>query len=240
MSHVGFLLAGCLNAPVQRLLTFLLLFSLCANAEDFVGRITPLIDPVKLSTLGLRGANPRVQKYTYWLAEAHRAGENVTNICSAAVQKAGYTNQAAAGLTVDAMLRNLDIASKLGCLDKSGLADMRRGRSPTIRKGPYAGDELSVDHIIPRAVVLELDNVIANLELLPMRMNSGKGKVVTDRQRNLAKKFHAAGLLSADGLRAPAVATCSEIITHILAIILLPLGACKRRICRRKARFLAG
>jgi len=38
-------------------------------------------------------------------------------------------------------------------------------------KGPYKGDQLSVDHIIPRVVVLELDNVIANLESMPMRMN---------------------------------------------------------------------
>ncbi len=46
--------------------------------------------------------------------------------------------------------------------------------APKVMKGPYKGDELSVDHIIPRAVVPELDNVIANLELLPLRMNESK------------------------------------------------------------------
>jgi hypothetical protein len=30
-----------------------------------------------------------------------------------------------------------------------------------------------VDHIIPRAVVPELDNVIANLELMPLHLNEG-------------------------------------------------------------------
>ena len=37
-----------------------------------------------------------------------------------------------------------------------------------MRAFAYAGDQLSVDHIIPRAVVPELDNVIANLELMPL------------------------------------------------------------------------
>jgi hypothetical protein len=31
-----------------------------------------------------------------------------------------------------------------------------------------------VDHIIPRSVAPELDNLIANLELMPQRMNAGK------------------------------------------------------------------
>ena len=69
--------------------------------------------------------------------------------CAAeAVQLVGMS-PAAAQLTVEAMLRNLRIASQLGCLTPEGLAEMRRGRSPTITLGPYAGDQLSVDHIIP-------------------------------------------------------------------------------------------
>lgn len=56
----------------------------------------------------------------------------------------------AAKLTAAAMARNLDIAEKLGCLDAPGLQEMRQGKSPTVKTGPYAGQELSVDHIIPR------------------------------------------------------------------------------------------
>jgi hypothetical protein len=108
----------------------------------------------------------------------------------------------AARLTAEAMLRNLTISERLGCLDKAGLRDMRQGHSPTIRRGPYKGDQLSVDHIIPRAVAPELDNVIANLELMPLRMNEGKRDKIGDRQRSLAKQLHAAGLLSEKGFRA--------------------------------------
>ncbi len=79
---------------------------------------------------------------------------------------------------------------------------MRQGRAARVRRGPYNGDRLSADHIIPRAVVPELDDVIANLELMPPRMNESKNAIVGQRQRALAEKFHEAGLLSADGLKA--------------------------------------
>src|SRR5437016_9112609 len=73
---------------------------------------------------------------------------------------------------------------------------MRQGRAETVRRGPYNGDRLSADHIIPRAVCPELDNGIANLELMPLRMNESKNAKVGDRQLSLAKTFRAASLLS--------------------------------------------
>jgi hypothetical protein len=79
---------------------------------------------------------------------------------------------------------------------------MRKGKAPTVRRGPYQGDHLSVDHIIPRAVVPELDNVIANLELMPLRMNESKNDRVGERQVDLARKFNKAGLLSDKRLKA--------------------------------------
>jgi hypothetical protein len=79
---------------------------------------------------------------------------------------------------------------------------MRRGQAPTVRRGPYRGEKLSVDHIIPRTVVPELDNLIANLELMPLKMNEGKNATIGARQVDLARKLHQAGLLSSGGLRA--------------------------------------
>ena len=49
---------------------------------------------------------------------------------------------------------------------------------------------------IPRSVVPELDNVVANLELLPVRMNQSKGDKIGQRQLDLARKLNEAGLLS--------------------------------------------
>jgi hypothetical protein len=135
-----------------------------------------------------------VQKAVYWLATARKEGEKPAKVLSRAVVLAGY-KKTAAKLTKDALLRNLDIAEKLGCLDDAGLAAMRRGNAATVRKGPYKGDELSVDHIVPRAVVPELDNVIANLELMPLRMNESKNAKIGDRQRDMAKKLYQAELV---------------------------------------------
>jgi hypothetical protein len=160
-----------------------------------------LIDPAKLAILGERGANSRIQKAVYWLATAQQKGVKPEKVLGQAVVLAGY-KRTAAKLTKDALLRNLDIAEKLGCLNDKGLAEMRRGNAATVMKGPYTGDQLSVDHIIPRAVAPELGNVIANLELMPSRMNSGKRDRIGSRQRYMAKKFYQAGLLSRKGLEA--------------------------------------
>ena len=64
----------------------------------------------------------------------------------------------------------------------------------------FAEGIASVDHIIPRAVAPELDNVIANMELLPLKLNGSKNDKIGDRQRDMAKKFYQAGLLSKQGL----------------------------------------
>jgi len=166
----------------------------------YATRISALIEPAKLATLGKRGANPRVQKYVAQLADARLAGVNVTNVANEALAKAGMKGDAAK-LTSEAMLRNLAIADRLGCLDDKGLGEMRRGKAPTVKRGPYAGDQLSVDHIIPRAVVPELDNVIANLELMPLRMNESKNDKIGARQMALGKELRAAGLLSEAGFK---------------------------------------
>ena len=106
------------------------------------------MDRAKLATVGERQANPRVQKAVCWLAMAGQSGQKRDQVAARAVAQAGYTNRQAAELTKDALLRNLDIADKLGCLDTGGLAEMRKGNAPTIRRGPYLGDQLSVNHII--------------------------------------------------------------------------------------------
>ena len=104
-------------------------------------------------------------------------------------------------LTAAAMVRNVTILERLGGTTPEDLADMRRGRTADVRKGPYAGEILSVDHIIPKSIVPELDNVIANLELMPLSVNQKKNNKVGDRQVSLAKALNAAGLLSDEGFR---------------------------------------
>ncbi len=156
-------------------------------------QIAALIYPGKLATLGARASNPRVQKYVSILENARRSGRDPAEVVSRAVEITGMRGDLAT-LTADAMLRNLTIAERLGCLNASGLRAMSEGRAPIVTKGRYKGDQLSVDHIIPRSVVPELDNVIANLELLPLRMNQSKRASMGARQEDLLRKLRAAGL----------------------------------------------
>jgi len=194
---------------VTRILRLLLVLLLLAGAtaraagdvESYAKKISSLIDPAKLATLGARGADSRVEKYVALLAEGKANGAAPKKVAAKAVALAGMKGKAAK-LTAEAMLRNLTIAERLGCLDSKVLAEMHRGRAPTVGRGPYRGQELSVDHIIPRAVAPELDNVIANLELMPLKMNEEKNATITTRQVDLARKLHQAGLLSSKGLKA--------------------------------------
>lgn len=51
-----------------------------------------------------------------------------------------------------------------------------------------------MDHIIPFSVAPQLDKVIANLELMPLRMNIGKKDTMGQRQLDLLPKLRQAGL----------------------------------------------
>ena len=93
----------------------------------------------------------------------------------------------------EALLRNLTILGRLGCLDAESMSKLRRGNAPTITRGPYAGELAHVDHIVPRSVVPELDNALFNLEFMPDTLNRRKSDKIGDRQRSLAWQWHAAG-----------------------------------------------
>ena len=189
---------------LRKLFILIWMICLCSFAQsqiDPAQLIKPLIDPVKLATLKERGANQRVQKITSILWKAKQDGQDPVKVAEKAVGLIGWGSTPKGELTASAMVRNLTIAEKLGATTPQDIDDMSKGKTGDVRNGPYTGQMLSVDHIIPRAVVPELDNVIANLELMPLSLNMSKNDKVTSRQVDLAKKMNAAGLLSESGLR---------------------------------------
>ncbi|MCW1924478.1 hypothetical protein OKA05_18065 [Luteolibacter arcticus] len=110
----------------------------------------------------------------------------------------GYAGTARAREDKEALLRNLTILERLGCLTDDGMAQLRTGRAPTITRGPYAGDIASVDHIIPRSVAPELDERLYNLEFMPSKLNMRKSDGIGQRQKALAREWAGQGLLSAE------------------------------------------
>jgi hypothetical protein len=169
--------------------------ALCA--EPVRVALFSLCDPAKIGTLTSdRAANPRVRKIAYWLEVARQQGLDPKVEMDAVMVQLGWGGTLKGELTAAAMARNRTIAERLGCLDAEGMEKLRRGSAPTVKFGPYTGEKLTVDHIIPRAVSPSLDLVLANLELMPHSLNMRKGAKVGQRQVDLANKLLEAGLLS--------------------------------------------
>jgi len=166
---------------------------LVETANQYGDILAPLIDPAKLDSLkGKRAGTKRLRKASYWLEISRREGHH---------DKAGNRVSARRNTQMEALLRNNTILSRLGCFDAEGMIKLRKGNAPTITKGPYAGELATVDHIIPRSVCLELDNRLFNLEFLPETLNRRKSNKISQRQRDLARRWHDLGLLSDKGLK---------------------------------------
>jgi hypothetical protein len=165
-----------------------------------IDAIFNLADPEKLATLGERGANPRVQKITYWLFVVSQNGGQLEAAIDEAFARFGWKGTPQGEETKRTMLLNFNRARTLGCFDAAGLKDMRSGKSPTVKLGEFIGQKVSVDHVLPRALVPALDNVLANLELMPLGMNMRKSATVAERERIIARRFVAAGLLSPEAV----------------------------------------
>jgi hypothetical protein len=131
---------------------------------------------------------------------ARRDGRDPAKVIRQGQALAAPQSKARAQAVLDSLLRNRTILERLGCLDESGMDKLRRGKAPTIRKGPYKDELATVDHIIPRSVCPELDNRLYNLEFMPDTLNKRKSDKIGDRQLQLAGKWHEAGLLSEEGL----------------------------------------
>ena len=98
----------------------------------------------------------------------------------------------------ESLIRNRVILERLGCIDEAGMIKLRKGNAPTITKGPYAGEIVTGDHIIPRSVCPELDNAL----YMPLTLNQKKSAKIGTRQIDLAKRWNADGLLSDEVLKA--------------------------------------
>lgn len=154
--------------------------------DRFSSILAPLIDPDRLDTLkGKRAATPRLRKACYWLHAAQLEGHDPAQVIDRAHESAQARDSAREAEQSATLIRNLDILSKLGCLDAEGLEKLRRGRAPTITKGPYAGELATGDHIIPRSVCEELDNCLFNLEFMPETLTGRRPRRLENVSFNL-------------------------------------------------------
>jgi hypothetical protein len=82
-------------------------------AHDAASLLQPLIDPGKLATLRVRGANQRIQKITaiLWLAKAN--GQDPGKVADKAVELIGWGCTEKGRLTAAEMVRNVIILARL-------------------------------------------------------------------------------------------------------------------------------
>jgi len=116
--------------------------SIIAAPSTAAVAIAAQTDPAKLATLkGERAANPRLQKCVYWLAYAVEQGQKPEAVLDESAKLNKTQGTPYAGFVRWGLLENLKIAKDLGLLTPEGMAELRRGKSATITKGQYAGQE---------------------------------------------------------------------------------------------------
>ena len=161
--------------------------------------VAQLSDPAKLATLGERGANSRLNKLVYWLDMAQHGWMTPTTVIDMA-QTVNGTREPRATLVKDSLVRNLKIAGELGLLTTENLERLRHGKAATATRGPYTGESVEIDHIVPLSLAREVGNELANLEMLPKPLNRHKLAHVGPRQLEHAQKLFDAGLLTRESL----------------------------------------
>ena len=165
--------------------------------------IASLTDPKKLVTLkGWRATNARFQKCLYWLHKGVEEGMDIDGILEETKKKNNTAGTKYAVRLYAVLSISYEKAEEFGLFTDAGLNELRQGKSATITKGEYAGQEATADHYIPRAVCPELENQIINLRLSPASVNSRKGDEVKKYNLEYAEQLHRDGLLSQDGFDA--------------------------------------
>ena len=123
-------------------------------------------DLAKLATSGERQADPRLKRIMYYLAEARAGGADLSDMIERGQKENGSYGTPRAPLVRTSLLRNLKLCDGLGLLTSPNLKELKSGCDPIVTHGPYTGETLQVDHIVPWAVCPWLNCELANLELL--------------------------------------------------------------------------
>lgn len=172
----------------------------------FIWQLTPfpavmavgsLSAPAKLAALGERGANARLNKIVYWLDQSRRRYLTPEKAVDIALWENGYPKVRAA-LVKESLLRNLKIAEELGLLTAANRDRLRQGKAAVATTGPYSGESVEIDHIVPVSLAPEVGNELANLEMLPKTLNREKSNRVNERQLAHAERLREAGLLTGE------------------------------------------
>lgn len=147
--------------------------------------IRSLTDPAKIATLkDNRACNDRLLKIIYWLQLSQQSGQEPSRVLKICLPQHPKRD-----MVIESLLRNLLIASRLGLMTPDNLQAMKRGKSPIVTFGPYAGETAEVDHILPVSKFPQYGKEFWNLELMPRTLNRRKSDTLGQRQLDLLRRL---------------------------------------------------
>ncbi|MDA7921301.1 hypothetical protein N9B73_06045 [Verrucomicrobiales bacterium] len=166
--------------------------------KEAVNLIAPIVAYRDIYESGRsREANDLLLRAVALLIKAENEGGDPREILRVA-ERINNTPVNYSDLLTDSMLRNIKIARELKLDTPANLELMSEGKSPIVGSGPYTGEKIEVDHIVPRSLAPDLDNLLINLEMMPMTLNRRKSNKVTERAAAMAKRFYEAGVMTPD------------------------------------------
>ncbi len=165
------------------------------TSETIVTAIASLTDPAKIATLvGIDACNPRLNKAAYWMHQANVLGLDLNQLIREATSRYDDTEQHR-NLVLKSLVKNNRQMVRLGCYTLENLDLLRNGNSATIILGPYVGQKVEVDHVVPKSLIPALAKDFANLRFEPFRINRMKWDRIRHSELRAIRIFAACGLV---------------------------------------------
>jgi hypothetical protein len=160
-----------------------------STAEQIVTAISSLTNPAKIATLkSVDACNPRLNKCAYWMNQATANGLDVKALIIEALARNPDTVEHRK-LTLNSLLKNYRQMVRLGCFTAENLLRLRNGNPAIVSKGIYKGQQMEVDHVVPKSLMPALAREFFNLCYMPYTLNRKKSDAIGRAQLRAVKVF---------------------------------------------------
>ncbi len=147
--------------------------------------------------LQARSLNDDHRRVAFLVYQAYRDRCNLRQVLDQAMPVSDIP-PALKELTIARLLENHEQALRYGLYTPENLRKMAEGKAPYATLTEFAGERMDSEHIVPKAVVPLVDNLLMNLEWLPQSLNAAKSDTITERAMNYARAYHDSGIMRAD------------------------------------------
>lgn len=145
-----------------------------------------------------RGSNETMRLVNFKIYQAYQDGLDVSKLLDLAQPKSKQP-AVLAELNKKRFLSNLQLGIEYGIYEgEENLKPLAYGKAPFITKGPHKGERIDVEHLVPKSIAPDLDNILANLMWYPASLNQSKSDTVTPEAMAMAEVFKEQEILPYD------------------------------------------